>query len=305
MDNDSSSSRPPRADGADTEPSLRQTIRGWLRGLKRVRNGETSLRESLEELIEEHDESQEPINPEERLMLMNVLELDQRRVDDVMVPRADIVAAREGVSLDELVAIFTEASHSRLPVFRETLDDVIGMVHIKDLLGLWDKSQPLAMSELVREVLFVPPSMPVLDLLLQMQATRIHMALVVDEYGGTDGLATIEDLVEEIVGEIEDEHDRLEAPQVVELPDGTLELDARTPIDDLEQRIGCNLLPEEGDEDVETVGGLVFSLLGRVPRRGELMSHPAGVEFEVVDADARRVKRVRVRGPGATGDDTS
>ena len=305
MDNDSSSSRPPRADGADTEPSLRQTIRGWLRGLKRVHNGETSLRESLEELIEEHDESQEPINPEERLMLMNVLELDQRRVDDVMVPRADIVAAREGVALDELVAIFNEASHSRLPVFRETLDDVIGMVHIKDLLGLWDKSQPLAMSELVREVLFVPPSMPVLDLLLQMQATRIHMALVVDEYGGTDGLATIEDLVEEIVGEIEDEHDRLEAPQVVELPDGTLELDARTPIDDLEQRIGCNLLPEEGDEDVETVGGLVFSLLGRVPRRGELMSHPAGVEFEVVDADARRVKRVRVRGPGATGDDTS
>ncbi|MEE8248099.1 MAG: hemolysin family protein [Alphaproteobacteria bacterium] len=280
-------------------------MRGWLRGLKRMRNGETSLRESLEELIEEHDESQEPINPEERLMLMNVLELDQRRVDDVMVPRADIVAAREGVALDELVAIFNEASHSRLPVFRETLDDVIGMVHIKDLLGLWDKSQPLAMSELVRAVLFVPPSMPVLDLLLQMQATHIHMALVVDEYGGTDGLATIEDLVEEIVGEIEDEHDRLEAPQVVELPDGTLELDARTPIDDLEQRIGCNLLPEEGDEDVETVGGLVFSLLGRVPRRGELMSHPAGVEFEVVDADARRVKRVRVRGPGSTGDDTS
>ncbi len=280
-------------------------MRGWLRGLKRMRNGETSLRESLEELIEEHDESQEPINPEERLMLMNVLELDQRRVDDVMVPRADIVAAREGVALDELVAIFNEASHSRLPVFRETLDDVIGMVHIKDLLGLWDKSQPLAMSELVRAVLFVPPSMPVLDLLLQMQATHIHMALVVDEYGGTDGLATIEDLVEEIVGEIEDEHDRLEAPQVVELPDGTLELDARTPIDDLEQRIGCNLLPEERDEDVATVGGLVFSLLGRVPRRGELMSHPAGVEFEVVDADARRVKRVRVRGPGATGDDTS
>ena len=222
-----------------------------------------------------------------------------------MVPRADIVAAREGVALDELVALFNEASHSRLPVFRETLDDVIGMVHIKDLLGLWDKSQPLAMSELVRAVLFVPPSMPVLDLLLQMQATHIHMALIVDEYGGTDGLATIEDLVEEIVGEIEDEHDRLEAPQVVELPDGTLELDARTPIDDLEQRIGCNLLPEERDEDVETVGGLVFSLLGRVPRRGELMSHPAGVEFEVVDADARRVKRVRVRGPGATGDDTS
>jgi CBS domain containing-hemolysin-like protein len=302
MDNDSSSSRSPRTDGADTESPLRQTLRGWLRGLRRLRNGEPSLRESLEELIEEHDESQEPINPEERLMLLNVLELDQRRVDDVMVPRADIVAADDGVSLEELVSIFTTASHSRLPVFRETLDDVIGMVHIKDLLGLWDKSQALAIGEIVREVLFVPPSMPVLDLLLQMQATRVHMAVVVDEFGGTDGLATIEDLVEEIVGEIEDEHDRMEAPRITELPDGTLEVDARTPIEDLEQRIGCDLLPEERDEDVETLGGVVFSLLGRVPRRGELLAHPSGIEFEVVDADARRVKRVRVRRPAPAVD---
>jgi len=234
-----------------------------------------------------------------------VLELDQRRVDDVMVPRADIVAAAADVSLEELVSLFTAASHSRLPVYRETLDDVIGMVHIKDLLGLWDKSEALAMDEITRQVLFVAPSMPVLDLLLQMQATRVHMAVVVDEYGGTDGLVTIEDLVEEIVGEIEDEHDRLVAPQVTELPDGVLEMDARTPIEDLERRIGCALLPEERDEDIETLGGLVFSVLGRVPRRGELLSHPSGVEFEVVDADPRRVKRVRVRRPAPPAVDSA
>jgi CBS domain containing-hemolysin-like protein len=183
-----------------------------------------------------------------------------------------------------------------LPVFRETLDDVTGMIHIKDLLTRWGSEEPLDMQGLVREVLFVPPSMPVLDLLQQMQASHIHMAVVVDEYGGTDGLATIEDLVEEIVGEIEDEHDQAEAPQIVEAADGTLEVDARTPIEELENRIALDLLPEQQDEDIDTVGGLVFSVLGRVPRRGELIGHPAGFEFEVIDADPRRIKRLKIRG---------
>ncbi len=296
MDNDSSSSRGPRDNGANTDLSLGQIFRGWLRSLTRPRNGETSLRESLEEFIEEHEESQEPINPEERLMLMNIVELDKRRVDDVMVPRADIVAVEAEIQLDDLVNIFHEAAHSRLPIFRTTLDDVVGMVHIKDLLALWGESPKLDMPKLVRKVLFVPPSMPVLDLLLQMQATHIHMAVVVDEYGGTDGLVTIEDLVEEIVGEIEDEHDKAEPEQVIELADGVLEVDARMAIEALEDRIGYELLPAERDEDIDTLGGLVFSLLGRVPRRGELIRHPGGVEFEVVDADPRRVKRLKVRG---------
>ena len=301
MEKDSPSSRQPREGGADTEPSLGKKVRGWIRALGRVGNGGASLRESLEELIEEHEESQQPINPEERLMLMNILALDQRRVDDAMVPRADIVAARAETPLDELVQIFREAAHSRLPIYRNTLDDVIGMVHIKDLLAVWGERELPEMSRLVREVLFVPSSMPVLDLLHQMQATHIHMAVVVDEYGGTDGLITIEDVVEEIVGEIEDEHDRREAPQVVERPDGTLEVDARVPIEELENQLGYELVPEDREEHIDTLGGLVFSLLGRVPRRGELIRHPNGTEFEVIDADPRRVKRLKVgRLPAAT-----
>ncbi len=296
MEQDSPSSREPRDGGADTEFSLGQIVRGWFRALRREGNGGASLRESLEELIEEHKEFEQPIKSEERLMLMNILALDQRRVEDAMVPRADIVGAEVKTPLDKLVRIFREEGHSRLPIFRSTLDDVMGMVHIKDILALWGESKPPKLSRLVRKVLFVPSSMPVLGLLQQMQATRIHMALVVDEYGGTDGLITIEDVVEEIVGEIEDEHDRREVPQVVESPDGTLIADARLPIEELESRIGCELLPEEREEDVDTLGGLVFSLLGRVPRRGELISHPSGIEFEIVDADPRRVKRLKVRG---------
>jgi CBS domain containing-hemolysin-like protein len=296
MESDTPSSREPRVDGAKPEASFTDIVLGWLRSLRRPRNGEGSLRESLEELIEEHEEAEEPTETEEWLMLRNILALNQTRVDDVMVPRADIVAAEEVTPLDELVKIFHQAGHSRLPVFRETLDDVTGMIHIKDLLTRWGSEEPLDMQGLVREVLFVPPSMPVLDLLQQMQASHIHMAVVVDEYGGTDGLATIEDLVEEIVGEIEDEHDQAEAPQIVEAADGTLEVDARTPIEELENRIALDLLPEQQDEDIDTVGGLVFSVLGRVPRRGELIGHPAGFEFEVIDADPRRIKRLKIRG---------
>jgi CBS domain containing-hemolysin-like protein len=271
--------------------------------MRRPRNGEGRLRESFEELIEEHEEAQETIVPEEWEMLRNILTLDRTRVDDVMVPRADIVAVEAAVPLDDLVKVFHQAGHSRLPVYRETLDDVSGMVHIKDLLSHWGSEEPLDLQGLVREVLFVPPSMPVLDLLHQMQASHIHMTIVVDEYGGTDGLATIEDLVEEIVGEIEDEHDRTEAPQMVVGADGTLEVSARTPIEELESRLALDLLPDQQDELVDTVGGLVFALLGRVPRRGELVPHPAGFEFEVIDSDPRRVKRLRIRGLSTPDED--
>ena len=228
-------------------------------------------------------------------MFVNLLNFGDLRVDDVMVPRADIIAVEQSTPVAEVVGIICEAGHSRLPVFRDSLDDIVGMVHVRDLLRFWGADRPGALTEVVRRQLFVPPSMRVRDLLLQMRATRIHMAMVVDEYGGTDGLVTIEDLVEEIVGDIHDEHDSEVLPQLVEKPGGVVEADARAPVEDLEKRMGFNLLPEEGDEDIETLGGLVFSLAGRVPTRGELIVHPAGLQFEVVDADPRRIKRLRIK----------
>lgn len=285
------------ADGAGTDDSsLAQNLLTWLRGTSRGRNGDEMLRESLSELIEESEDEQGPFNREERLMLMNILKLHRLRVDDVMVPRPDIVAIEVDAPLDKVVEAMHEAFHSRLPIYQDTLDHVLGFVHIKDLLAYWEGRTDFNLVDVAHDVLFVPPTMSVLDLLLRMREGRIHMALVVDEFGGTDGLVTIEDLVEEIVGEIEDEHDQVEAPTIEERPDGTLVADGRADIDEFEARVGVDLLPEERDEDIDTLGGFVFSLFGRVPQRGELISHPSGLEFEVLDADPRRVKRLRVRG---------
>jgi CBS domain containing-hemolysin-like protein len=212
-----------------------------------------------------------------------------------MVPRADIVAVEEKASLDQVVRLFTSAGHSRLPVYREKLDDVIGMAHIKDLMRFWGSARKFELSQLVRRVLIVPPSMRLLDLLLEMRAKRVHMALVVDEYGGVDGLATIEDAVEQIVGDIHDEHDDARPPSIIERPDGTLEAEARCAVEDLEERLQLRLIDPEREEYVDTLGGLLFSLTGRIPQRGELIKHPTGLAFEVIDADPRRVKRVRIR----------
>jgi CBS domain containing-hemolysin-like protein len=250
-----------------------------------------------------------------------------------MVPRADIIAVDESEPIRELVKTFDRAGVSRVPLFRETLDDPRGMVHVKDLmrwligdalgrpaseghvpstamriatgeraatgaaapdLGRADLSKSIAATRLRRPMIFVPPSMPAANLLIRMQTTHIHMALVVDEYGGTDGLVTIEDLVEQIVGDIEDEHDEVEAANIVKDPKLGLVTAARTPIKELESYLGVKLLTREDEQDIETLGGLVFSLVGRVPARGELVRHPAGIEFEILDADARRVKKVRV-----------
>ena len=285
------------ADGDGTDDSsLAQNLLTWLRGTSRGRNGDEMLRESLSELIEESEDEQGPFNREERLMLMNILKLHRLRVDDVMVPRPDIVAIEVDAPLDKVVEAMHEAFHSRLPIYQDTLDHVLGFVHIKDLLAYWEGRTDFNLVDVAHDVLFVPPTMSVLDLLLRMREGRIHMALVVDEFGGTDGLVTIEDLVEEIVGEIEDEHDQVEAPTIEERPDGTLVADGRADIDEFEARVGVDLLPEERDEDIDTLGGFVFSLFGRVPQRGELISHPSGLEFEVLDADPRRVKRLRVCG---------
>jgi CBS domain containing-hemolysin-like protein len=214
-----------------------------------------------------------------------------------MVPRADITAVEADTDKEALLNMLVEHSHSRMPVYRESLDDVIGIVHIKDVLAAIAGGRHVSLPEIVRPVSIVAPSMRVLDLLLDMRKAHQHMALVIDEFGGIDGLITIEDLVEGIVGEIEDEHDRAEAATLIERPDGSLLADARVPIEDFEARVGPVLEQEERDE-VDTLGGLVFSLAGRVPSRGELLTHPSsGLEFEILDADPRRIKRIRVRNP--------
>lgn len=276
---------------------LTSLIRDWLRSIGVGSDPGANLSEDLAEVIEERREAHLPINPQERRMLMNILRFGELKVDDVMVPRADIFAIEASMTLLEIVESCREAGHSRFPVYRGTLDDVVGMLHVKDLSKFWGSEASFQLMPTVRKVLFVPPSMPLLDLLLQMQATRIHMALVVDEYGGIDGLVTIEDLVEQIVGDIEDEHDIEEQAQLIERSDGSLEAEARTPVELLEQRLGINLLDQDTEEEVETLAGLIYALIGRVPARGELIRHPAGIEFEVTDADPRRVKRLRIRPP--------
>ena len=274
-----------------------QAFSGWLKKLLGGRNGDVSLRENVEELLDEFEESEHHLSATQRAMLINLLEFGELRVDDVMVPRADVIAVDVSTPLDDVVDVMKREGHSRLPVYRDSLDDVVGMVHLRDLLPYWStpsEEQP-EVESLCRQVLFVPPSMPVVDLLAKMRGARLHLSLVVDEYGGTDGLATIEDLVEPIVGEIWDEHDSSETPTLIERPGGVIETSARTPVELLEERTGIDLLPEERDEDVDTLGGLVFALLGRIPARGELIAHESGLEFEIIDVDARRIKRLRVR----------
>ena len=289
----------PRDDPANPdaapESSVAHAIGEWLRSLT-GRNGEVAGPESIADLLEE--EMQQDLAPVERLMLLNILRIGEVRVGDVMVPRADIVAVEATVDLPGLIQVLREGFHSRVPVYRETLDEVLGFVHIKDLLAYWDNPAGFSLRSVAREVLFVPTSMRVVDLLLKMRMTRVHMAVVVDEFGGTDGLVTIEDLVEEIVGEIEDEHERAPGPLFKERPDGTIVADGRASLNELEQRLGRELLPAEREEDADTLGGLLFSLVGRVPLRGELIAHPSGLEFEVLDSDPRRVKRVRIAGIG-------
>ena len=270
-------------------------LRDWLKQLRGERSGEHDLRSSLEELIEEHDDEQ-PIDEQERAILANILKLHELTAADVMVPRVDIVAVEAEQPFDLVLKAFIEQGHSRMPVYRESLDDVVGMIHVKDLLPYAVDRRSVALSKIARKVLFVAPSMPILDLLLQMRLTRIHLALVVDEFGGVDGLVTIEDVIEEIVGEIEDEHDPADPPQLIERPDGSVIAEARTPIDQIEHRTGQKLLPPEVEEEVSTLGGLVTTLAGRVPARGEVLKHPAGFDIEVLDADPRRVKRLRLRG---------
>ncbi len=273
--------------------------------LNRLRNTEQSVRESIAELVQEAggDGADGPdgelagLTSHERALIANVLRLREITADDVMVPRPDIIAMRADVSLDQALKLIREEGHSRLPVYQEHLDDLVGMVHIKDVFAYTGPAAEFSLEKILRKPLLVAPQISVLDLLLQMRQTHTHLALVVDEYGGVDGLVTIEDLVETIVGDISDEHDEIEGPMLVERPDGMLELNARLPVEEFEAKLGPVLTEDEREADIETIGGLVFNLAGRVPAKGEIIRHPSGIEFLVLEADARRIRRLRARPP--------
>ena len=298
--NEDSCSRTPRRNGAELETSLSGTLKGLFQRITRSRNGDNTVRGALEELIEEHPDAETPIDDGQRVLLENILNLRDRTISDVMVPRVDIVAINVKAQLEDIIALINDQAHSRVPVFQETLDDAIGMVHIKDVLAAQQKGNGFGLRGIIRPVLFVAPSMQVLELLLEMRVKRTHMALVVDEFGGVDGLLTIEDLVEEIVGEIEDEHDQDDEPTWRMGPDGAMDADARLEIVVFEKVAGA-VLSEEEREEIDTLGGLVFSLAGRVPVRGELVKHESGLEIEVLEADPRRIKKLRVHGVSVEG----
>jgi magnesium and cobalt transporter len=280
--------------------SFFETVRLFKIGKKIFKYFNTSpnsdtVRNTLEELIEDSDHQVDQ-DSHERTLLRNVLGLRDITAWNVMVPRADITAIDVKTPIPELVSEMVKMAHSRLPVYRNTLDDVVGMVHIKDVLAHLNSSKKMVLSDLIREVLFVSPAIRALDLLQEMRMTRRHLALVVDEFGGIDGLITIEDLVEEIVGEIIDEHDVEEGPKIVEQADGTTIANARATVEELETLFGPVLSAEE-KEEAETLAGLIFSITGRIAKRGEIIRHATGLEFEILEADPRRLKSVRVRRP--------
>ena len=277
-------------------------LKRLLQTLTRQDADATAMRESLEEVIEESERESPALSSQERVMLSNLLKFGELKVADVMVPRADIIAVDEDIGLADLLQIFREAQHSRLPLFRETLDDPTGLIHVKDVLGLLEGtaegaycvSPQARITSLRRPILFAPPSMRALDLMVKMQASHTHLALVIDEYGGTDGLVSIEDIIEEIVGDIADEHDEVTAEMK---KDGEAYIaDARLDLDDFQTQTGHAFTIEEGEE-IDSLGGLITSLLGRVPQRGEIITHPDGTEFQVTDADPRRIRKLRVTLP--------
>jgi magnesium and cobalt transporter len=292
---------PPSSDG----PSEHSGSFGRLRHMLRLIWRTPDPREAIDAMIAAPSDQDEesPITPQERVLIGNVLKVHDRSAADVMVPRVDVIAFDIERPFSDLIKLLIEHGHSRVPVYRETLDDVIGFVHVKDVLAPVADRRPAKLAPMIRKVLVVAPSLPVFDLLVQMRQSRTHIAMVADEFGGIDGLVTIEDLIEEIVGEIEDEHDVDETPTLIERPDGSIIADARLPIETFEEQHGTRLRNNGDDEDVDTLGGLVFNLAGRVPRRGEVIPHPGGLEFEVLDADPRRIKRLRVRGLPIAGSD--
>ena len=272
------------------------------RGMRHLIFGEDSeptLREEIEEAIDEAEDSRPvagDLSPIERQMLRNMLHFGEQTAGEIAVTRGDIMAVPSDISFEDLVQAFADAGHSRLPVYGESLDDVVGMVHIKDIfMASVDASRDRSLAALMREPLFVPESMGVIELLARMRSERIHLAVVVDEFGGTEGLVTIEDVVEEIVGDIEDEHDEAELGMLTLLEDGLWEADARLELEELAEAVDQRLSSDE--DEVDTLGGLMFLLAGRIPAKGECVTHPSGWTLEAVDSDPRRIIRVRLHPP--------
>lgn len=291
------------ADSIDeSEPSRRKRLglmQRWSRAFARERKGSA---EAVEEALREHEQNGDALGLAHKDMILRAARFDTLKVADVMRPRAEIVAIEAGATLGEAARVIAESQHSRLPIYGETLDDPQGFIHVRDVLSLLApgpegeqraKFGDRALARIRRDILFVPQSMTLATLFLKMQSSRIHLALVVDEYGGTDGLVSMEDLVEQIVGAIEDEHD-IEAALIVERP-GLFEIDGRAPIDQLEVKLGVGLQLPDHEDEFDTAAGLAVALAGRLPYRGEILHHPAGYDVEIVDADPRRVKRIRMR----------
>ncbi|MBY0355934.1 MAG: hemolysin family protein [Rickettsiales bacterium] len=280
---------------AETETDGRPTgLFGWMRLFFSSR-ADNTLKEALEEIIQEHEDDGHVFTAEEKDMLRNVLEVRDSTVSDVMVPRADILAVDCHISLEALKKFFILNGHTRLPVFDQTLDRLRGFIHLKDVLPSIAGEKPFIMEELLRNILFISPTMKVVDLLMQMRLSGVHMAIVVDEYGGTDGLVTMEDLFEELIGEIQDEHDLPEPEEELKMLSArAYEADARIRIDQIEGKLGVTLRPEDEEEEYDTLGGLIFEKLGRVPVRGEIVMLEGVARLDILDADPRRVRRVRL-----------
>ena len=263
------------------------------------KSSNNSLKQSIETVLDSDLKDAEGISKHERLMLLNILKINDIRSSDIMIPRADIGAVEVNDSFEKVLEVFIKEAHSRVPVYDKNLDNIIGMVHIKDLVNFQNqkRSETNFLRDLKRDILEIPPSMPVLDLLLKMQMTRLHMGIVIDEYGCTDGLITIEDVIEEITGEIEDEHDEKNLPMLIKSSANTYEASARVSIDELQNVINIEFIVSNENEDIDTLGGLIFAIAGRVPQRGEIIQHDSGTTFEIKDADPMKIKSVKVSTP--------
>jgi len=257
----------------------------------------TNLNEDLETVLDNKSNNTDGISKQERVMLMNILKIDEILARDIMIPRAEIIALEESISFDEAIKIFVEGAHSRIPIYNEQLDNITGMLHIKDLVKYQTENDIKGnfIDSIKKDILHIPPSMPALDLLIKMQLTRLHMGVVIDEYGGVDGLITIEDVIEEITGEIEDEHDDKDVSMFIKLSPNTFEANARLSIVELEKISQIQLINE--DDDTDTIGGLVATVAGRVPQRGEIIKHDSGIVFTILDADPRRIKTIKISLP--------
>ena len=254
----------------------------------------TNLKEDLETVLDNKSNNTDGISKQERVMLMNILKIDEILARDIMIPRAEIIAVEASISFNEVIKIFVEGAHSRIPIYHEQLDNITGMLHIKDLVKYQTENDIKGnfIDSIKKDILHIPPSMPALDLLIKMQLTRLHMGIVIDEYGGVDGLITIEDVIEEITGEIEDEHDDKDISMFIKLGSNTFEANARLSIEELEKISQIQLIKD--DDDTDTIGGLVATIAGRVPQRGEIIKHDSGIVFTILDADPRRIKTIKI-----------